>query len=332
MPTDIHAVSEMKHINRHFLYFTRSQQAGVLGLTLLLATALLAPTLYRNYQNQKAAGQQTDSLSVMRQQETLDFLAHLQKRPPKRKNPKWQKAAGRSSGQATTATLFAFNPNEADSATLCRLGLPGWMARNILRYRARGGRFRKPADFQKIYGLEKRTFERLLPYLVIPSEAEESTPSLLLANTSDSLRPKPLEKFAPGTVIELNRADTTVLKRIPGIGSGIARSIVSYRERLGGFYAIEQLQDIQLDYRQLRAWFSIDESCIRRIPVNKASVERLKRHPYINFYQAKALVEHRRKEGMLHNLKPFVLLEEFSRKDLERIQHYLSFDSPENQK
>lgn len=322
----MHAKGEMKHINLHFLYFSRSQQAGILGLTLLLATVISAPTLYRNYQDKTAADRQPDSLSATRQQATLDFLAHLQKQPLKQKNPKWPEAADRLSGQKPATKPFAFNPNEADSATLCRLGLPGWMARNILRYRTKGGRFRKPADFQKIYGLDKSTFEALLPYIVIPPETEKGTPSLFLADTSDSLRPKPLEKFTPGTIVELNSADTTTLKRIPGIGSGIARSIVNYRQRLGGFYAIEQLQDIQLDHQQLRCWFSVDTTGIRRIPVNSASVERLMRHPYINFYQAKALIEHRRKEGMLHNLKPFILLEEFSRKDLERIQHYLTFE------
>ncbi|EJW97930.1 hypothetical protein EVA_13964 [gut metagenome] len=325
MLPNIHTESEMKHINQHFLYFSRSQQAGILALTLLLATALWVPGIYRTYQNQKVADEQPDSLSAIQQQEILDFLTHLQARTSQQKNSKWQETADRLTHQIPAIKPFAFNPNDADSVTLCRLGLPGWMAHNILRYRDKGGRFRKPADFQKIYGLDKTTFETLLPYIVIPPEADKHTPSLLLVNASDSLHPKPPEKFAPGTLVELNSADTTILKKIPGIGSAIARSIVNYRQQLGGFYAIEQLQDIRLDYNQLRSWFSIDESCIRRIPVNKASVERLQRHPYINFYQAKALVEHRRKKGRLLNLKPFVLLEEFSPQDLERIQHYLSF-------
>ena len=45
-------------------------------------------------------------------------------------------------------------------------------------------------------------------------------------------------------MLDLNRADTAELKKIPGIGSGIARLIVNYRQRLGGFYQIEQLQEI----------------------------------------------------------------------------------------
>ena len=127
-------------------------------------------------------------------------------------------------------------------------------------------------------------------------------------------------------MLNLNHADTTELKKIPGVGSGIARSIVNYRQRLGGFYRIEQLQEIHLDYRQLQAWFTIMPSEIRRINLNRVGIERLRNHPYINFYQAKALVEYRKKKGILHNLKPFALYEEFTESDLERLSHYVCFE------
>ena len=116
------------------------------------------------------------------------------------------------------------------------------------------------------------------------------------------------------------------MKKIPGIGSGIARMIAGYRQRLGGFYRIEQLAEINLDYEQLRPWFSIRADSIRRINLNKAGIERLRRHPYINFYQAKAFVEYRRKHGELRNLRIFTLHEDFTADDLERIGHYVCFE------
>jgi DNA uptake protein ComE-like DNA-binding protein len=124
----------------------------------------------------------------------------------------------------------------------------------------------------------------------------------------------------------LNKADTTELKKIPGIGSAIARMIVTYRAQLGGFYEVGQLRDIHLDASQLQSWFAIDEADIRKLSVNSLSADRLRRHPYINFYQAKALVEHRRKHGARTSLQPFVLYEEFTASDLDRLSHYLSFD------
>ncbi|MDE5709688.1 MAG: helix-hairpin-helix domain-containing protein, partial [Bacteroides sp.] len=134
------------------------------------------------------------------------------------------------------------------------------------------------------------------------------------------------EKYPAGTIIDLNRADTTELKKIPGIGSEIARMIVGYRQRLGGFYSIEQLKEIHLDAARLQPWFSIDTSLIRLLNLNRAGIEKLRSHPYINFYQAKAFVEYRKKKGKFQSLKPFTLYEEFSEADLERISHYVCFE------
>ena len=213
--------------------------------------------------------------------------------------------------------LVPFNPNTADSATFRQLGLPAWMARNILRYRKKGGVFRRTEDFRKIYGLTEKQYNALRPYIRIPAtDSTDHNPSLFLAKQyKDSIQQA-----------NLNRADTTELKKIPGIGSGIARLISGYRQQLGGFYSLSQLEEINLDYRQLNDWFRIDTTAIRRIPVNRVSVDRLRRHPYLNFYQAKALIEYRRKHGPLKSLKPFVLYEEFTQEDLERIGHYLSFE------
>lgn len=224
--------------------------------------------------------------------------------------------------------LAPFNPNTADSATFRQLGLPAWMARNILRYREKGGVFRRAEDFRKIYGLTEEQYNTLQPYIRIPAtDSTDHRPSLFLAGQrKDSLQQARPLKYERGTLVDLNRADTTELKKIPGIGSGIARLISGYRQQLGGFYSLSQLEDIDLDYHQLTDWFRIDTTAIRRIPVNRASVDRLRRHPYLNFYQAKVLIEYRRKHGPLKSLKPFVLYEEFTQEDLERIGHYLSFE------
>ena len=153
-------------------------------------------------------------------------------------------------------------------------------------------------------------------------QKKDTVPSLLM----DPLpRYEKIEKYEPGTVVDLNKADTTELKKIPGIGTVIANMIVNYRNQLGGFYQVEQLQEINIDASKLLSWFKVDEADIRQIPINHASVDRLRHHPYINFYQAKALVEHRRKHGNLTSLKPFVLYDEFTEEELERISHYLSF-------
>lgn len=246
---------------------------------------------------------------------------------------------------STVRQLFPFDPNQADSATLVRLGLPGWMARNIVSYRQAGGHFRRAEDFSKIYGMTAPMFRQLRPYITLPSaekrvahtrEARENKEEKRAVQEAHSLLPGHTdtthrrwvrqEKYPEGARISLNHCDTTELKKIPGIGSGIARRMVEYRRRLGGFYSVEQLREIGLDAEALRPWFEVDTTAIIRLAVNRLGLARLREHPYLNFYQAKALVEYRERQGGWHDASPLRLLKEFTLRDVERLIPYLSFE------
>ena len=137
------------------------------------------------------------------------------------------------------------------------------------------------------------------------------------------------EKFAEGTVIELNESDTLQLMKIPGIGPAFARRITSYRNLLGGFYRLEQLQEVYGMYEELYEkiipYLRVDSNKVAFISINAASLDKLKSHPYINFYQAKAIIEMRTKKGKIDAISEFSLLEEFTEEDMDKIKHYLLF-------
>jgi len=162
--------------------------------------------------------------------------------------------------------------------------------------------------------LEKRTY--------YPSATEQRV------NPKQSQYPV-AEKFTAGTVIEINSSDTAQLMKIPGIGAAFAKRITSYRKMLGGFYRLEQLQEVYGMYEELYEkiipYLQTDMEGITPISVNSASLDKLRSHPYINFYQAKAIIEIRKKKGKLESIDQLKLLEEFTEEDLERIKHYLIF-------
>ena len=133
-------------------------------------------------------------------------------------------------------------------------------------------------------------------------------------------------KYPEGTQIDVNSADTVELKKIPGIGSGIAGSIVRYRERLGGFYTLGQLEEVKHVTPDLLKWFKLENDSVRKVEINKAGLDKLRAHPYLNFYQAKIIIEHRRTKGPIKSLSQLALYEEFAEKDLNRLSAYISFD------
>lgn len=223
------------------------------------------------------------------------------------------------------AVLRPFDPNKADSSTFRSLGLPSFVVRNILRYREKGGVFHTPESFARIYGLSEASFSKLKPYIVIDVQSSVSTSLKEERDTADFV-PVRSDKYAEGTVIDLNLADTASLKRIPGIGRGLAGMIVNYRKRLGGFYAVTQLQEIPYLDAELNHWFVVKNPQLEKLRVNRAGLDELRSHPYMDFYKARAILEYRRKRGNIKGLSQLSMMEEFAEKDLERLLPYLSFD------
>ena len=307
---------------KDFFYFTKTERQGIIVLVVLVIGAYAIPRLLQAFSQPEKTN---PAEQVKAEKEYSDFISSVKKLKPGKKYPDYTNNRSSAVHPKKEIRLATFDPNMADSTTFLSLGLPSWMASNILRYRNRQGRFRRPEDFRKIYGLTEEQYRTLLPYIRIAEEPISPDTSRLLV-VQATAQHDTLMKYHPGIIIDLNQADTTELKKIPGIGSRIAQSIVNRRRLLGGFYQIEQLEEIRLKVEKLRSWFSVDATQIHRININKASVERMMHHPYINFYQAKAIVEYRKKKGSLTSLKPFSLYEEFTKADLERISHYVCFE------
>lgn len=138
------------------------------------------------------------------------------------------------------------------------------------------------------------------------------------------------QKYPPGTIVELNAADTTSLKRVPGIGPVFARRIVKFRQLLGGFYSVEQLREVygidEERYQSLAPWFCVDTAGITPLRVNQLSYGDLARHPYLSNAQARILCQLRARRGRLTGWKELLLLEEFGEKERQRLAPYLSFE------
>ena len=225
---------------------------------------------------------------------------------------------------------FAFDPNTADSTTLLQLGLQPWQVRSIYKYRAAGGVFRRPEDFARLYGLTKKQYEELAPYIRIGDDYRPATD--YYAETASPLpadstpRTDYPHKLKAGEHVELNSADTTTLQRVRGIGSYWAGRIVAYRDRLGGYVSVEQLLEIDEDFpRQALPFFTVQPENIRRMNLNALRLTELKRHPYINYYQAKVIVDYRRLRGPLHSLADLRLSKDFPPEEIRRLEPYVAF-------
>lgn len=241
--------------------------------------------------------------------------------------------------------LFPFDPNTADSTQLLRLGLQPWQVRSIYRYRAKGGIFREPSDFARLYGLTKKQYEVLAPYIIIGEDYRPASDyygrktgrqgyGQGKGNSQDgSSYPEAgkqkvysyPQKLKPGQHVSVNSSDTTELMKIPGIGSYYAKAIVRYRDKLGGFASLSQLREIEGLPEEALPFLTVNANEVRKLNINKFSLNQLRQHPYLNFYQAKEICDYRRLKGPIHNLQELKLLKDFPTNEIERLKPYIEF-------
>ncbi len=164
-----------------------------------------------------------------------------------------------------TYESFHFNPNTVSLTDLCRLGFSRKQAESIVRYREKGGRFRRKSDFARSFVVSDTIYARLEQFIDIP-------------------------------LLDINIADSADFDALPGIGGYFAARMVEYRERLGGYSYKGQLTDIRnLDEARLSEF--ADLICVgtsEPFRLWSLPADSLRLHPYIGDWRtAKAVVLYR---------------------------------------
>ncbi len=181
-----------------------------------------------------------------------------------RKNAPHSPQVERLREQTRQVESFPFNPNTVSVEDLKRLGFSEKQAQSIDHFRQKGGRFNRPIDFSKSFVVADSVYKRLEPYIDIPK-------------------------------LDLNRADSTALLALPGIGPFFAGKIVAHREQLGGYSYPEQLMEIwrfdQEKYDGLKDLIICSEP--EPYPLWTLPEAHLARHPYISKAEAHGIVLYR---------------------------------------
>lgn len=246
---------------------------------------------------------------------------------------------------AASLTPFPFDPNTADSTTLLRLGLKPWQVRNIYRYRAHGGYYRSPADFARLYGLTIEQYRLLEPYIriaktpaprysrdVIPQQHNRSdhrSKGSVISSSSSGLQAEevPVQhsyKIRPGQKVDINKADTTELKTIPGIGSYFAKRIVERRKNRGAFLSTSELLEIR-NFPESALEYVVASQNFPKIRLNSMSLQELHAHPLLSYTQAKDIVRLRTSQGRITSARSLSILSSFTDNDLRRLTPYIEF-------
>lgn len=287
-----------KNIIRDYFTFNRRERNGVF----VLLSIILVLILYLSFSDFFFSKEKIDFAKFEKE---ISWFEAQQKCSSDSISSEKNYFASGSTSEPDSAERFAFNPNNLPEEDWRRLGLSDRQIRTIKNYESKGGKFRAKEDLKKMYCITPQFYASLEPYIQIPefkilqSKQQVQTP-LSLDNRAKS------EGWARssgvgGEVIELNSADTSDLKTLKGIGSIFAKRILKYRDQLGGFVRKDQLIEVYgFDQEKLKLvspQVTLDTSTIKKININSASVEDLKKHPYMNKKAAIAIYMHRVNKG-----------------------------------
>ncbi len=119
---------------------------------------------------------------------------------------------------------------------------------------------------------------------------------------SQTAEPSPAKEIP---ILDINTADSLALVALPQIGEVMASRIHRYRDRLGGFVTLDQLFEVKgMDSTRfdiIRPYITLDNKEIRKLEVNRDEFKTLLRHPYLEYDQVKAIVNHRERKGLIKN-------------------------------
>jgi len=309
---------------KDFFYFSRGQRISILFLLVVIILSMagyfVLPILTTDVSNHTDTTFLNEARRFQAQMILRDSVQ--QKEWNKRFQRDWADDFARKTVSKQNYSLFDFDPNKADSLTLLKLGLKNYVVSNILKFRKRGGTFRDAAAFSKVYGLQPEKFSELEPYIRIETA--------LPPKAKDSISITRVERKVAGKIVDLNSADTTELMQVQGIGRGYAKNIVRFRQQTGGFVSVDQLREIygmsDANFQKISPYCKVNLALVRKININTATVDKLKNHPYVNFYQAKSIYEWRRRKGKLKSEQDLKNVENLTAEDIKRISPYLSFD------
>lgn len=307
-----------------YCQFSRRDRLAI-GVLLLLILIIFFVPAYLGTRSPAPVPADSSWMAAVRQLEQQSDTADIAPRYQKNRYPERARLTESNRNPKRSSRLFYFDPNTVTDEGWRELGLREKTIHTIRNFLTKGGRFRKPEDLQKIYGLFPDEYERLLPFIRIEGMPETGKPENIEREEKPGTRPATAVRY---NVIDINLADTSAWIALPGIGNKLANRIVNFREKLGGFYAISQVAETfglaDSTFQKIRPLLKIDQHRLRKININTATLEELKAHPYIRFTLARPIIAYRNEHGSFNRPEDLKKIAAVTEDAFQKILPYLT--------
>ena len=222
--------------------------------------------------------------------------------------------------------IYPFNPNFITDFKGYKLGMSVAQIDRLLAFRKQNKFVNSAKEFQTVTQVSDSLLNAISPYFKFPDWVKNKKEF-----KNDSPYPNlAFVKKGKIVVIDINQATKEDLIKINGIGEGISMRILRFKESLGGFVSMNQMNDIWglspevID--KLNTNFKVSgQSDIKKIDINKASIKELSQFPYFNYPIAKQIVTFRSMNGDFKNVDDLTKIKGLSIEKANIIALYLVF-------
>lgn len=300
---------------KDYFNFSKKERIGIITLLLLLILTWFLPSFFSPDQS----FDQENFESFKKEIALFEQEANVQKAEKENVPASYHQQDFSSPATAEKIVLFYFDPNTLQQEDWKKLGLKDKTIRTILNYVSKGGKFFKPEDLSRIYGLSNNDYERLLPYVRIVEKEKK----VYIAQEKSFTTPRNNSNAAQ---ININTADTLAFIALPGIGSKLANRIINFRQKLGGFYKLEQIGEVfglaDSTFQKIKPKLICKASDIQQININSATIEQLKAHPYIKYQIGNAVIQYRNQHGNFQSVADLKQIQIITDEVFEKIVPY----------
>lgn len=299
----------MKEFMRYF-GFTQRERRGLLVLAVLCFLLCLYPFIRKSLTPKLVISHSITAFptDIIEEEESKEYSKYVARKP------------NLSIRKKNDISYFKFNPNHLSRSSWRKLGFSDKQIDVIYKYESKGGKFLKKEDLSKIYVIDEQKYKALESYIDIPLELVSGNEKV---SDQSKISQKTLISF------DINSADTIQLKQVKGIGSVLSNRIIKFRDALGGFHRVEQLQEVyglsSECYQELLKHISLNPDGIKQLDLNSVTVEELQKHPYINRKQAQLIVNYRNQHGAYKDFTSLEKLHGLEPEFLRKIAAYLKF-------
>lgn len=323
-------MEKIKYWIRNYFGFTTIETNAFLVLATLMLILIITPMTLKTFFKKTDLSNQTQDMALLKQ--TVAQIESQTESQEKSMNFGEKKEYLAEKNESESVELFVFDPNEIGEKEWEKLGVASFLAKRIENFKSKAGKFKYKEDLQKIYDFPPQTYQKLADYINLPSKNEKfdakTNDQQNLANNEKSKFDAPANNYAKkeAFVFDLNQADTFALKQVKGIGKTLSERIVSFREKLGGFYSLEQLNEvygISPDaIIELKKYARLNNNLgIRKININTDNIK----HPYLPYSVVKVINNYRKQHGNFGKAEDLLKTKVIDEKTLEKISPYLSF-------